>query len=233
LQVRNIAGTPTDEQRHLIDRAVSIVRTLEDSETRRGDLRTAAQHWGTRSGIDYENFSKARGAITAYDRQAFTADDQAAWETLDAADALVAWSKREITAANRAQLPIALVKRNAADVDRGLMRAIEGDLASAGFGNVGKKVEEAAVLVEFSDIRKRDHDSGEQTRKHTGYDEEMYNVTFGFGLRLVWIGARGLPPEKISDDETDTMKEATAAAVEKTAAAAVASFDRFTRRSPP
>src|ERR1700679_536674 len=71
-QVRNIAGTPTDEQRHLIDRAVSIVRTLEDSETRRGDLRTAAQHWGTRSGIDYENYSKARGAITAYDRQAFT-----------------------------------------------------------------------------------------------------------------------------------------------------------------
>jgi hypothetical protein len=212
---------------------VSIVRTLEDSETRRGDLRTAAQHWGTRSGIDYENFSKARGAITAYDHQAFTADDQAAWETLDAADALVAWSKREITVANRAQLPIALVKRNAADVDRGLMRAIADDLASAGFGNVGKKVEEAAVLVEFSDIRKRDHDSGEQTRKHTGYDEEMYNVTFGFGLRLVWIGARGLPPEKISDDETDTMKEATAAAVEKTAAAAVASFDRFTRRPPP
>jgi type IV secretory pathway TraG/TraD family ATPase VirD4 len=232
-QVKNIAGTPTDEQRHLIDRAVSIVRTLEESEARRGDLRTAAQHWGTRSGIDYENFSKARGAITAYDRQAFTADDQAAWETLDAADALVAWSKREITAANRAQLPIALVKRNAADVDRGLMRAIADDLASAGFGNVGKKVEEAAVLVEFSDIRRRDRDSGEQTSKHTGYGEEMYNVTFGFGLRLVWIGARGLPPEKISDDETDTMKEATAAAVEKTAAAAVASFDRFTRRPPP
>ena len=232
-QVRNIASTPTDEQRHLIDRAVSIVRTLEDSETRRGDLRTAAQHWGTRSGIDYENYSKARGAITAYDRQAFTADDQAAWETLDAADALVAWSKREITAANRAQLPIALVKRIAADVDRGLMRAIADDLASAGFRNVGKKVEEAAVLIELLDIRRLDRDSGEQTSKHTGYGEEMYNVTFGFGLRLVWIGAHGLPPEKISADETETMKEATAATVDKTAAAAVASFDRFTRRPPP
>jgi hypothetical protein len=61
----------------------------------------------------------------------------------------------------------------------------------------------------------------------------MFNVGFGFGLRLVWIGARGLPPEKITDDEKDTMKEATAAAVAKTAAASVASFDRFARQPPP
>ena len=232
-QVKPIAGTAAAEQRQLMEKAEPFARAFDDSETRRGDLRAAAQHWGTRSGIDYEDYSKARAAITAYDRKAFGADDQAAWETLDAADALVAWSKREITAANRAQLPIALVKRNAGDVDRGLMRAIADDLASAGFRNVGKKVEEAAVLIELLDIRRLDRDSGEQTRKHTGYDEEMYNVTFGFGVRLVWIGAHGLPPEKISDDEKETMKEATAVAVDKTAAAAVASFDRFTRRPPP
>jgi type IV secretory pathway TraG/TraD family ATPase VirD4 len=232
-QVRTIAGSPTDDQRHLLDRAASIVRALEESDARRGDLRTAAQHWGTRSGIDYENYSKARGAITAYDRQAFTADDKAAWQTLDAADALVAWSKTEITAADRAQLPIALVKRNAAEVDYGLTRAIADDLASSGFRNIVKDVAQAAVLIELLDIRRRDDDAGSATRKYAGYDEEMYNVTFGFGLRLVWIGARGLPAEKIADVETDPTKEATAAAVAKTAAAAAASFDRFTRRPPP
>jgi hypothetical protein len=232
-QVRPIAGSASDEQRRLFEKAEPVARAVDDSETRRGDLRAAAQHWGTRSGIDYENYSKARDAITAYDRSAFTADDQSAWETLDAADALIAWSKKEITAANRAQLPIALVKRNAADVDYGLTRAIADDLASAGFGNVVKDVAQASVLIELLDIRRRDDDSGNATRKYAGYDEEMYVVKFGFGLRLVWIGARGLPPEKISDVETDPKAEAIRAAVEKTAATAAASFDRFTRRPPP
>jgi hypothetical protein len=230
-QVKAIAGTASAEQRQLMERAEPFARAFDDSETRRGDLRAAAQHWGTRSGIDYEDYSKARAAITAYDRKAFGADDQSAWETLDAADALVAWSKQEITAANRARLPIAIVKRNAADVDYGLMRAIADDLASAGFRSIVKDAAQAAVLIELLDIRRRDDDSGRATRKYAGYDEEMYDVKFGFGLRLVWIGARGLPPEKIADVETDPTKEATAAAVEKTAAAAVASFERFTKRS--
>jgi hypothetical protein len=231
-QVKAIAGTASAEQRQFMERAEPFARAFDDSETRRGDLRAAAQHWGTRSGIDYENYSKARDAITAYDRKSFDYEDQAAWDKLAAADTLIAWSKTEITAANRAQLPIALVKRNAADTDYGLVRDITDDLAAAGFGSPVKNVEDAAVLIELSDIRRHDADSGKQTRKHTGYDEEMYDVKFGFGLRLVWIGARGLPPEKIADPETDTMKEATAVAVEKTAAAAVASFDRFTRRPP-
>lgn len=232
-RVKPIVGMASEEQRRLFAKAEPIAQAVDDSQARRVDLRAAAQHWGTRSGIDYEDYSKARGAITAYDRKAFSDDDRKAWETLDGADALIAWSKRPITAADRAQLPIAIVKRSPAEVDYGLMRAITDGLASAGFGNVVKKVENAALLIELTDIRRRDSDFGEQTRKHTGYDEEMYNVSFGFGLRLAWIGAHGLPPETISDDETDTKKEATAAAVTKTAAASLASIDRFTRRPPP
>ena len=232
-QLKPIAGIASDEQRQLMDKAEPFARAFDDSETRRGNLRAAAQRWGTRSEIDYEDYSKARSTINAYDHSVFSAEDQAAWDKLAAADTLIAWSKTEITAANRAQLPFALVKRNAADTDYGLVRDITDDLAAAGFGSPVKNVEDAAVLIELSDIRRHDADFGKQTRKHAGYDEEMYDVKFGFGLRLVWIGARGLPPEKIADPETDTMKEATAAAVEKTAAAAVASFDRFTKRRPP
>jgi type IV secretory pathway TraG/TraD family ATPase VirD4 len=228
-QARTISAAPTDEQRHLIDRAGAIGRALENSETRRGALRVAAQHWGTRSGIDYEDYSKARAAITAYDHKAFSADDQRAWETLDAADALIAWSTREITAADRAQLPIAIVKRNQAEHDHGLAAALAEDLRAAGFGHIVKDVATAAVLIELMDIRKRDDGTGNGTRKHVGYDEAEYQVTFGFGLRLVWIGAHGPPPEKIADVDTDAMAEATHAAVEKTAAAAVASFERFLR----
>ena len=232
-QVRPFAGTGSDEQRRLFAKAEPIARAVDDSERRRADLRAAAQHWGTRSGIDYEDYSNARGAITAYDRKAFSAEDQAAWETLDSADALVAWSKRAITNDNRAQLPIAVVKRNPGEADYGLMSALTDDLAAAGFHNIVKQVESAAVLIELADIRRRADDSGEQTRQHAGYPEEMFRVTFGFGLRLAWIGARGLPPAKISDEVTDTTKEATAAAVAKTAAAAVAAVERFTRTPPP
>jgi hypothetical protein len=224
---------PTDEQRRYLDRAGVIVRALEDSEARRRDLGLAAIHWRQRRSLDYDDFSKVKGSITSYDRQAFSGDDKASWDTLEAANTLVSWSQKPIDGAARARLPIFVAKKNASDADYGLMRAFIDDLAAAGFRNIVRNVEDAAILIELSDIRRRDADSGDQTRKHAGYDEEMFNVTFGFGMRLAWIGARGLPPEKITDEETDTTKEATAAAVAKTAAAAVASFDRFMRQPPP
>src|ERR1700677_687007 len=178
-QVQPIAGSASDEQRRLLEKAEPIARAFVDSVARRGELRVAAQHWGTRSGIDYENYAKPRGAITVYDHRAFSADDQSAWETLDAADALVGWSTREINAANRAQLPVALVKRNPAETDYGLARAVADDLASAGYGNIVKNAADAAVMIELSDIRKRDDATGNATRKHAAYDEAEYQVKFG------------------------------------------------------
>ena len=232
-QVKTIGVTASDEQRPLLDRAGVIVRALEESEARRQDLGTAAIHWRQRTGVEFDDFAKIRRAISPYDRAAFSADDESAWATLDSAHQLVAWSKRALTDANKAQLPIAIVERNPADVDYGLLRAIADSLAADGFGTIVTQAENAAVLIELTDIRRRSDDSGEQTRKHAGYDEEMYNVKVSFDLRLTWIGARGSPPKKMAAAETDTVKEATAAAVAKTVAASVAAVERFTRRPPP
>jgi hypothetical protein len=232
-QVRPIVDSATDEQRRLFENAEPVARAVDESEARRAALRTAAQHWRTRSGIDFEDYSKARGAITAYDHNAFSGDDQSAWETLDAADALIAWSKREMTPAVRAHLPIAIVRRSVDELDYGLTRAIANDLASSGFRTIVQNVSDAAVMIELSDIRMRTDPTYNATRKHAAYDEAEYQAKFAFGLRLVWIGARESPPDKIADGETDSKAEAVRAAVEKTAATAVASFESFTSHSQP
>jgi hypothetical protein len=155
-----------------------------NSETAKSDARIAALRreaalWKSRKGwVDYHDFSQVKNDVSE-DRKRFTTDDWTAWNELDAAEAIVAWSNIGLTAENKERLPVAVLKDGTGDTaDRiaefliGLLRADRVHIVSPS---------EAALFVKVNA-------KSPYATIPTGETEDV--ATTNGMIHAVWIGGR-------------------------------------------